>query len=65
MILQEKKEIKCTLKKISDIYLKVKIGEKSIVILGHANHSSKVIISIHIEQVLYDENLKSYFPKIS
>lgn len=41
------------------------MGEKSIVILGHANHSSEVIISIHIEQVLYDENLKSYFPKIS
>lgn len=64
MILK-KKEIKCTLKKIFDIYLKVKIGKKSIVILGHANHSSEVIISIHIEQVLYDENLKSYFPKIS
>lgn len=40
-------------------------GKKSIVILGHANHSGKVIISIHIEQVLYDENLKSYFLKIS
>lgn len=36
------KKIKCTLKNISDINLKVKIGEKSIVILGRANHSSKV-----------------------
>lgn len=59
------KEIKHILKKIFDIYLKVKIGEMSIVILGHANHSSEVIISIHIEQVLYDENLKSRFPRIS
>lgn len=65
MILQKEKEIKCTLKKMSDIYIKVKIGEKSIVILEHSNHSSKVIISIHIGQVLYDENLKSYFLKIS
>ena len=65
LMILKKKEIKCTLKKIFDIYLKVKIGEKSIIILGHDNHFSKVIISIHIEQVLYDENLKSYFPKIS
>lgn len=39
--------------------------KKSVLTLGHANHFGKVIISIHIEQVLYDENLKSYFPKIS
>lgn len=64
MILKKKRDL-FSLKKIFDIYLKVKMGEKSIVILGHANHSSEVIISIHIEQVLYDENLKSYFPKIS
>lgn len=43
---EKKKEIKCTLKNISDIYLKVKIGEKSIVILGHANHYSKLFLFI-------------------
>lgn len=60
-----KKHIKPTLRQIFDIYLKAEIGGKSAVILGHANHSRNVIISIHIEQVLYDEPLKSYFPKIS
>lgn len=65
MNFKKKKEIKCALRKIFDIYLKVKIGEKSVVILGHANHSSKIIISIHNEQVLYYEILKSYFPNIS
>lgn len=34
-------------------------------VYSYSNHSNKVIISIHIEQVLYDQNLKSYFPKIS
>lgn len=60
-----KKDTKRTLRKTVGIYLQMKIGEKSVVILGRANYSSRVITSIQMEQVLCDESLKSYFPKIS